>query len=296
MDRRAADARVAYRPPLAWAPLLRFLEARAIAGVELVGAERYARTASMGGEGGWFAVTRDPARAELLVHVSPSLLPALTPLLAGVRAIFDAEADPDAIAAHLGADPLLAGTLERLPGLRVPGAFDAFELCVRAILGQQVSVKRATGLAGRYAAAFGEPLATPLSGLERLTPTAGRVAAAEEAEVRAIGLPGARARAIMAAAEAFASGRVALAPGDDPEAATQALEALPGIGPWTAQYVAMRALRAPDAFPGGDLVLRRALGDPSPAAVRARAEGWRPFRAYAALALWNATPEELAAG
>jgi AraC family transcriptional regulator of adaptative response / DNA-3-methyladenine glycosylase II len=183
----------------------------------------------------------------------------------------------------LGSDPLLAPFVVARPRLRVAGAWDGFELAVRAVLGQQVSVAAGRGLAERLVLHHGEPLAQPVGSLGRLFPTAERLAAAE---IR--GMPASRARALRALAAAVRDGLV-IDEREDPESVRAALLALPGIGPWTVEYVAMRALRDPDAFPASDLVLRNALGGIGPRETLERAESWRPWRAYAAMHLWTAT-------
>jgi AraC family transcriptional regulator of adaptative response / DNA-3-methyladenine glycosylase II len=211
----------------------------------------------------------------------------LRELLTRLRNLFDLSARPDVIAEQLGRDERLSASVARNPGLRVPGAFDGFEMAVRAVLGQQVTVKGASTLAGRFAAAFGEPIETPHPALSRLSPTPERVAAAEVEEIASLGIIRARARSILALANEVASGRLKLEPGVDPESAVRQLTALPGIGPWTAQYVAMRALRWPDAFPREDLVLRNRLGGITAARAEELSLAWRPWRSYAALHLWQ---------
>jgi AraC family transcriptional regulator of adaptative response / DNA-3-methyladenine glycosylase II len=221
------------------------------------------------------------------VEISHSLAPVLPALLARIRNLFDLSARPDVISEHLSRDPRIADSVARNPGLRVPGAFNSFELAVRAVLGQQVTVKGASTLAGRFADAFGEPIETPFPDLTRLSPTPSRVAAAGEEELAALGVVRARARAIIALAGEVASGRLVLEPGTDVDRAIERLVALPGIGPWTAKYIAMRALRSPDAFPREDLVLRNRLGGVTPAAAEALSLPWRPWRSYATLHLWR---------
>lgn len=280
---------LAYRPPFDWDALLRFLGARTLRGVELVTDEAYARTARIGAHAGWLRVRHAPERRAVLVELSHALAPALPALLGRLRHLFDLSARPDVVAAHLEQDPLLAPIVAQAPGLRVPGAFDGFELALRAILGQQVSVKAATTLAGRLTQAFGDAIATPHAELDRLSPTPPRLAAATVDEIASLGLTGARARSILALAEECASGRLRLEAGAPPERTMAQLVALPGIGAWTAHYVAMRALRWPDAFPKEDLVLRRMLGGVAAAAAEARSQAWRPWRSYATLHLWRAS-------
>jgi AraC family transcriptional regulator, regulatory protein of adaptative response / DNA-3-methyladenine glycosylase II len=209
------------------------------------------------------------------------------PVAARLRALFDLDAQPTVIAECLGGDPLLAEQLRARPGLRVPGAFEPFEMMVRAILGQQVSVRAATTLSGRVVERFGEPLDGPDAQLSRLFPSPETLAAATEDEVASLGLPGARARGLLAVARAVAEGRVKLDPHAEIEQALASLEELPGIGAWTSHYIAMRALRWPDAFPASDLAIRKALGGVTAKQAVARAESWRPWRAYAALHLWT---------
>jgi 3-methyladenine DNA glycosylase/8-oxoguanine DNA glycosylase len=204
-----------------------------------------------------------------------------------VRRVFDLGADPLRIATHLRRDGRLRPIVGKLGGLRVPGAWDPFELAVRAILGQQVSVRAATTLAGRLAARFGTPVALG-PGLTTLFPTPAMLA---DAPIETIGVPRARAATIRTLAEAVASGQLAFDASDGTEALAERLCALPGIGPWTAQYVAMRALGEPDAFPAGDLGVRAALGNGAgPIAAKDAAtiaEAWRPWRAYAVMYLWH---------
>ncbi|HWV85307.1 MAG TPA: AlkA N-terminal domain-containing protein [Capillimicrobium sp.] len=263
--------RLALRPPIAWEPLLAWLAARAIPGVETVAGGRYARTTATG------TATLAPAAGGGAVELRAT---GADPDGDARRArhLADLEADPEAIDAALARDPLLAPHVAALPGLRVPGCWDGFELGVRAILGQQVSVAAASRLAGRVVAEHGEPLPRPDGALTHRFPAPEALADAPLPF-----MPAQRSRAIRALAAATAGGDLDLSAGADPALARERLLALPGIGPWTAEYVAMRALHDPDAFPAGDLVLRRALGDDP-----GRAERWRPLRAYAAMRLWSA--------
>jgi AraC family transcriptional regulator, regulatory protein of adaptative response / DNA-3-methyladenine glycosylase II len=278
---------LAYRPPLDWRSLLHFLSGRATAGVEQVVEEAYLRTASVGNHRGWLKVEPIPHRDALAVDIATSLIPELPEILSRLKNLFDLSARPDIIASHLSADFRLAGVAGRCAGMRVPGAFDTFELTVRAILGQCVSVRAATTFAGRLAQQFGEPLETPFPSLNRLSPTPARIALAPESEIARVGITVARAASIRSIATAVNRRELDLEPGADPEAAARTLQTFPGIGDWTAQYIAMRALRWPDAFPAGDLVLLKATGEKSPQQLRQTAEAWRPWRAYAAMYLWE---------
>lgn len=276
---------LSYRPPFAWEALLGFLRGRATAGVEVVSATSYARSAALGAHRGYLEVMNAPEASALRVRVSDGLAGALIPLVTRLRRQFDLDAEPQTIDAHLWRDPALRARVRRTPGLRLPGAIEPFELAVRAVLGQQVSVAAATTIAGRLAGRFGEPLATPIAGLDRLFPAPARIAQASVDELAALGLPGARARTVWELASRVAEGRLQLTRDQDPAELIRELDAVPGIGPWTASYVAMRALSAPDAFPEKDLGLMRALNVDGKTLLR-RAERWRPWRAYAALHLW----------
>lgn len=278
---------LAYRPPFDWQSLLEYLKARAMRGVEAVEHNRYLRTVAIGKHIGWIAVEPSAEKHALRVEVSASLAKALLPALAGVKRVFDLKAEPLQIAAQLG--DLAAAN----PGLRVAGAFNGFEIAVRAILGQQISVKSATTLAGRYVAAFGEAIETPTAGLTHITPKPERVAAAELSELTSLGIIAARAKSIQALAQAVADGKLSLQPGVNIEQTMEQLKELPGIGEWTAQYIAMRALSWPDAFPHTDLGVYKALGVNKPKRVLEIAEAWRPWRAYAVMHLWNSLGKSL---
>jgi AraC family transcriptional regulator, regulatory protein of adaptative response / DNA-3-methyladenine glycosylase II len=285
---RTLSLRLDYRPPLDWDSLLAFLGDRATPGVEEVGAGVYRRVIEIDGKAGTVAVRPDGARPALWVEASLPLIGGVMKLVAKLRHLFDLDARPDAIAETLSRDPLLAPLVARRPGLRVPGSVDPFETTARAILGQQVSVRGATTLAGRLAERFGRPARTGDASLSRRFPSAAELAQADVETIAAIGLPKARAATLRAVAAAFASGQVSFDghPADG-EQASAALLALPGIGPWTASYVAMRAGRNPDAFPAADLGIRRALGNLGTQAAEARSERWRPWRSYAVMYLWS---------
>jgi len=284
---------LAYRGPYDWDALTGFLRMRAIEGVELVSATGYARTIAIGADRGVLTVTPSAKPDRLSVTIRFPKLAALPAIIARVRRVFDLTADPGAIAEHLSRDPALAPRVAARPGLRVPGAWDGFELAVRAILGQQISVTAATALAGRIVWEWGEllPAATAgvVLGLTHVFPGPERLAAAD---LSVLPMPGARSSALKTLALAVVADPTLFdGRGDLTEAITR-LKALPGIGEWTAQYIAMRQLREPDAFPSGDIGLLRAMAAadgrrPTIPALRARAEAWRPWRAYAALHLWT---------
>jgi AraC family transcriptional regulator of adaptative response / DNA-3-methyladenine glycosylase II len=293
--RRAASAdlclRLSYRPPYDWTSMLDYLSLRATPGVEVVRDGHYLRSFALGEARGILDVEIDAERQQLVARVRLSAPTALIEIADRLKQQFDLAADPGEVVALLGRDARLRRALCRHPGLRVPGAFDPFELAVRAILGQQVSVKGATTLAGRLASAHGDPLSAAGIEDEVIRFAFPQPAALAEAPIEAIGLPAARAGAIRALACAVRDGQLALDATGEFGATLDALRALPGVGDWTAQYIAMRALREPDAFPASDLGLRKALASggvlPSVRAVSDMSESWRPCRAYAAILLWS---------
>ena len=290
-DASSFTLQLTYRPPFDWSAMLDFLGTRALQGVEAVHEDSYLRTVRLGEHVGWIRVRHAPATRALVVHLTHSLTPVLPALLGRLRHLFDLSARPDVIAAHLQSDARLRDSLARRPGLRVPGAFDGFELAVRAILGQQVTVRSATTLAGRFATHYGEPIQTPHPELTRLSPAATRVAAATPEEIASLGIVRARAATISALAEEMATGRLRLEPAAPPKATIEQLVSLSGIGAWTAHYIALRALRWPDAFPKEDVALRNALGGVTATEAESLSEGWRPWRSYATLHLWHAAAD-----
>ena len=279
-----------YRPPYDWQAILAFLAARAIPGVEAVADGCYRRSIEIGGKCGTVAVEAGEG-SSLGATIRFPVLSALPTIIARLRRVFDLAADPTAINAHLSEDPHLASLVTARPGLRVPGAWDGFELAVRAILGQQITVSAATMLAGKLVRAFGETLPQADTALTHIFP---RPAQLSGADISArVGMPRARANAISTMAAAVERDPQIFGPRRSLEDGIESLRALSGIGEWTAQYIAMRLLREPDAFPASDIGLLRAMADaegrrPTPAELLARAEHWRPWRAYAALHLWSA--------
>ncbi|MGC3980573.1 MAG: AlkA N-terminal domain-containing protein [Steroidobacteraceae bacterium] len=278
---------LSYRPPYNWDGLLQFLKARLIREVEHVTDEAYYRTVRIGKHSGWIKVTHRPEKHALNLEFTHSLTPALPALLGRLRNLFDLNARPDLIAAHLQQDKLLKKGIAKNPGLRVPGAFESFELAVRAVLGQQVTVKSATTLACRFAERFGEKIVTPFAELTRLSPLSAEIAQATVGEIASLGIISARASSIIALAKAFESDELQLEAGSHPDAVIARLQALPGIGPWTAQYIAMRALRWPDAFPKEDIAIHNTLGGVSAKQAEELSQAWRPWRSYAVMHLWN---------
>ncbi|QUG76632.1 helix-turn-helix domain-containing protein [Erwinia sp. E602] len=278
---------LSYRPPYDWTAMLDFLRLRALAGVEYVDADSYARTVRLGACRGWIRVTAAAKTHALNVEFSHSLTPVLPTLLRRLRNLFDLSARPDLITDHLSQDPLLAAVVQAHPGLRVPGAFDGFEMAVRAILGQQITVKAATTLGGRFVGAFGEAIDTPLPQLTRLSPLAATVAGCTLDQIASLGIISARSRTILALAVACDTGELQLDTGSQPDHTTALLLQLPGVGDWTAQYLAMRALRWPDAFPAGDIVVRNNLGGLTTKQAEARSQTWRPWRSYAVMHIWK---------
>jgi AraC family transcriptional regulator of adaptative response / DNA-3-methyladenine glycosylase II len=286
-DASGFSLKLSYRPPLEWDGHLDFLSLRAIPGVERIANGAYERSVEIDGKAGLVRVTQMSGTDCLRLDVGPELAGALMTIVERMRRVFDLRADPAEICEVLGRDPLLRERVRCRPGLRIPGAFDGFEMAIRAILGQQVTVKGASTLAGRIAHRYGRPLAGDDDFV--LFPHAADLA---EADFDGIGLPKARAATIRALATALALGTIDLDATRDLNETIEALERLPGIGAWTANYIAIRALGEPDAFPDSDLGLRKAVGGnkglATPATVRERAEAWRPWRAYGAVHLWAA--------
>lgn len=283
----SSTLQLGYRSPYNWQSMLKFLSGRMITEVEHVTADSYARTVRFGGHTGWITVTHAEEKHALVVEFSHTLSPVLPALLGRLRAMFDLDARPDLIAEHLAKDPTLHDAVLANPGLRVPGAFDGFEMAVRAILGQQITVVAATKIACRFALAFGEKVETPFPELTRLTPLPEKVARATLEDVASLGIIRTRSASIIALAQAFHSGALVLAPGANPETTIPQLVALPGIGPWTAHYIAMRALRWPDAFPKEDIAVRNNLGGVSAKQAEEMSQAWRPWRSYAVLHVWS---------
>jgi AraC family transcriptional regulator, regulatory protein of adaptative response / DNA-3-methyladenine glycosylase II len=277
--------RLAHRPPLAWKALLDFLRLRAIPGVEQVDGDGFVRAVRT--EDGTGVVVRlepSPAGPSVALRLEAiEDVPLLAGIVQGARRLLDLDADPAAIDDALRTDPALEPLVSGAPGLRLPGCFDGFELAVRAIVGQQVSVAGARTTLGTLARRLGTPLARPVGSVTHLFPTPEAFAAAPD-----LGMPSTRAAAIRRLADLVFEGELELSGGADPEASLRTLTSIPGVGPWTAAYVAMRALRDPDAFPAGDLGLQRAASRLGLGDVAERAERWRPWRGYAAMHLWHA--------
>ncbi|WP_345812402.1 AlkA N-terminal domain-containing protein [Paraburkholderia sp. PREW-6R] len=280
-----------FRTPFDWPRLLRFFGGRATPGVEAVEEGAYRRAIDWAGDSGTLTVRLHPRKRCIVASIEGPVSRHADALAVSIARMFDLRADPKKIGAVLGADPWLAPLVEAVPGLRVPGAWSGFELVVRAIVGQQVSVKAATTIIGRLVQRAGERIeGHPHDSTAWRFPTPAALAAADLA---LIGMPGKRVAALQGFAQAVATGDVPLdSDAADANDLRAALLALPGIGPWTVEYVAMRAWRDADAWPASDLVLMQAIcaRDPSlvrPAQQRSRTDAWRPWRAYAAMHLWN---------
>jgi AraC family transcriptional regulator of adaptative response / DNA-3-methyladenine glycosylase II len=268
-----------YTPPYDWAAMSRFLAARATPGVERVDAAGYTRSISINGLTGSIAVAPFPGADALMVDVAiadPALIP---PIVERIAAMFDVDHDPAAVTAALGSQRLFKRVCAAHEGIRLPGAWDPFELAVRAILGQQVSVRAATTMAGRLAARWGE-LVTTGHGLDRLFPWPATLV---DAKMEKIGIISSRAKTIRLLSRQICAGALSF---ESPTVVGD-LQEIAGIGDWTAQYIAMRALTDGDAFPSGDLVLRRRAGNCTARVLEKRSQRWRPYRAYAVMLLWQ---------
>lgn len=288
-NRDTSRLQLDYRPPYDWDGILDFLANRAMKGVEWVADGAYSRTVHLGNARGWIRVTPVKNKNSLTMQFTHSLTPVLPALLSRVRELFDLNARPDIISNHLAQDKRLAPLVKLTPGMRVPGAFNGFELGLRAIIGQQITVKAATTIGCRFAEAFGQPITTPFPELNRLTPTAARVAKASVDDVAKLGIVSMRSKTIIALARAQVSAVLALDGGvhHKPEEAIKQIVELPGIGPWTAHYIAMRALRWPDAFPKEDIAIRNNLGKVSAKEAEEMSQAWRPWRSYAVMHIWR---------
>jgi AraC family transcriptional regulator, regulatory protein of adaptative response / DNA-3-methyladenine glycosylase II len=285
--------RLRYRPPYDWPAMLSFLRARAIEGVEWVDAGVYSRTVLQDGEVGTVEIGHLPEHESVVVTIRFPSVRALPGIVARIRRVFDLGADVATIGAHLAQDPLLAPLIAKRPGLRAPGGWGGFELAVRAVLGQQISVEAARRLAGRLVRLCGTTVPIEQRSHAALTmafPSAAQVAAAD---LKSLGMPNARKAALVALAEAVLADPLLFQPLGTVEDTVARLRTIRGVGEWTAQYIALRAVREPDAFPASDIGLLRGAADrgglrPSAAELNGRAEPWRPWRAYAAQHLWAA--------
>jgi AraC family transcriptional regulator of adaptative response / DNA-3-methyladenine glycosylase II len=284
---------IVYRPPYKWDGMISFLAGRAIPGVESVMDAVYRRTVTLRRKGviyrGWISVENNPEKNALMVKAAPPLLPVLPEVLSRVRRLFDTDCCPMEIYEKL----LVMNDIKPgicVPGTRLPGCFDPFEMSVRAVLGQQISVKAARTLAKRFAAAFGEEIAAPFEELCYTFPEPETIYGLKkpvEDQLGPLGIIGARARSLHALAEALVTGKITLSPKSAVENEMQKLRELPGFGPWTINYIAMRALSWPDAFPHTDYGIKKALEGIPEKHILALSEAWRPWRAYAAINLWN---------
>lgn len=292
----AVTLRIRYRPPYDWESILRFFEARAISGIEVVENNRYLRTVEVSGQTGSIEVWNIPERQSLGVTIRFPNVKSLPVIVARVRRQFDTGADIETIEAHLSSDPLLKPLVGQRRGLRAPGGWDGFELAVRAILGQQISVAAARGLAGRLVELHGRPVSREYRSHPRLThvfPTAKRLATASEIGLK---MPDARREALRAIARASVADPNLFSPFGTLEDTVERLKTIRGVGEWTAHYIALRAIREMDAFPSSDIGLLRgaaALGEgsrPNAMSLLSKAESWRPWRAYAAQHLWAVDP------
>ena len=287
----ALTVKLPCRMPLDWRALLAFFSARATPGVESVDGDRYLRTVTIDGQPGVIDLRQDKDSIALTMHGIST--PGIFFVVQRCREMFDLDAPMREIATVLSRDTVLGRLLEKNPGIRVPGAWDGFELTVRAILGQQISVKAATTIAGRIANTYGESYRDHgFPGLTHVFPEPERLA---RARFNNTGLTRGRAETLRRVAQAVVTGSLSFDAAQDPEAFRESLIAIPGIGEWTAQYVAMRALKNPDAFPAADLGLLRAFDEPGrqrlrPTQLEEISQGWRPWRAYAALLLWGSAP------
>ncbi|MGA3114031.1 MAG: AlkA N-terminal domain-containing protein [Syntrophobacteraceae bacterium] len=288
-----------YRPPYAWNNLLSFLAVRALPGVESVDDNAYRRTVSIEKGAtvhyGWISVANKPKQNALSVTLAPTLFPVLSQVLARIRHLFDINCSPEKVYEKLVTINELRPNI-CVPGIRLPGCFDPFEMSVRAVLGQQITVKAARTLAMRLAAVFGKKIATPFTGLAFTFPQPDKICALEvgiENHLGPLGITGAKTRSILALAKALEAGSITLSYLADPGHELAKLRELPGFGPWTVQYIAMRALGWPDAFPHTDYGVKEALFGMAAEEILALSQAWRPWRSYATITLWNSLGRKL---
>lgn len=288
-----AIVRLGYRPPYRFPELLSFFRARMLSGVEVVDESSYARTVCLHGPNGktvqgWLRVQDDPKRNELVVTMSESLVPCAPQVIARVRHLFDCDCDPQTIAGRLASlDNIVPGAVRE--GTRLPGCFEPFETACRAVLGQQISVSAANKLAARIVERFGTPVETGIDGLTHAFPAPADVLALDSIEnvFGELGVIRARSKVIAQIARMLDSGQLDLSMGAVPEEQIETLLSIKGVGPWTANYIAMRVLSHPDAFLEKDAGVAHALPNMTPRQRLAEAEAWRPWRSYAVISLWN---------
>jgi len=282
---------IGYRAPYQWQPLLDFLRARAVSGVEYITDKTFSRCLYIGQTTGEIRVSNQAKKNRLLLDISPGLIPHLQQVLRATQAVFDTNARPDLIMENLIAGDIPGDFRSHGYGLRVPGSYDGFELAVRAILGQQITVKAATTLSRRFCERFCLPYAGLQPELTRLPVAAATIARASVEDIASLGIIARRAQAIITIAQLIENGQLILRPKADAENVLAQLQAIPGIGPWTANYIALRALAWPDAFPKEDIVLRKALNGATAKQADQRSQAWRPWRSYACLYLWSIANE-----
>jgi AraC family transcriptional regulator of adaptative response / DNA-3-methyladenine glycosylase II len=285
--------RLDYRPPFDWQHLLGFLGDRAMHGIERVEDGSYFRSIALGNRAYEIEVRNDAEKSRIVAEVPVQLAPLAMDLSNRLRRLFDLDARPDVIEKELGRDKWLGPIVKKQRGTRLPGAFDSFEIAIRSVLGQQVTVAGATTLAKRVVEKFGREVSIGENGkstrsqIARIFPSAETIANASLADVRAIGMPEARAKTLLAISQKISDGRLVLEAGSDPEIAIASMTSIAGIGNFTSHVVAMRALRYVDAFPSSDLGVRKALNSKNARELDGRAESWRPWRAYAVIHLWR---------
>lgn len=276
-----------YHPPYHWESFLKFLSLHLTKGIEAIYDQCYYRTVQGDNYHGWLKVSHCHHRHSLEITLSAELEAVQNEILQQIKVMFDLDHDPKVIVAFFQDQPFLFNIIKQYPGLRIPGSFNGFELAVRAILGQQISVKAATTLAGRIAAAFGTEIKTPWTDLTHLYPTASVIATLEEKDLTCLGIIQTRACCIIRLAQEITTTTLNLDDKSDPESTIKHLITLPSIGDWTAHYIALRALKWNDAFLKSDLAIRQSLGGLSASKTEQMSLAWQPWRSYATLYLWQ---------
>ena len=287
LEHKTIHLKCGFRIPYDWGHLISYLHGRSAHAAELVSDGVYYRTVRIGEYKGWFSVSLSEKDLHLSIHISYSLHPIVSEVIAKIKRQFDVHANPMRINAQLEKDSILRQSVSTNAGLRSPGSFDAFEMLVRVILGQRISVKAATTLMNRYVSTFGETFETPIPGLERISPLPEVVAKADAGEIASLGMPYKRAEAIRSVAKAFDEGRLDFSPDTNIEKLKLELKKIPGIGPWTIEYMLMRGISWPDAFPTTDLGVQKALGTKNKKEIASISNSWQPYRSYATHHLWK---------
>lgn len=287
VEPKVLQLKCGFRTPYDWDHIVSYFNGRSAHGAELVHKGIYYRTVQIDKYKGWISVALSKKDKHLSIQISYSLHPVVSVIITRIKRQFDVHANPLQINKQLGTDPVLRKRIENNPGLRSPGAFNPFELLIRVILGQRISVKAATTLMNRFVSTFGQPFPTPIPKLSRLSPSPEVVAKADPGAIAALGMPLKRAQTIVEVAKVFESGKLDFLTDTNISKIKSELMKIPGIGPWTVEYMLMRGVSWPDAFPSTDLGIQKALKTKNKSEIESIGKKWQPYRSYATHHLWN---------